>query len=99
HPLPLSLFPYTTLFRSPHACPCARPSDTIVSVLWGRSAFHPLLRREAQLSDRKLSLSVGARLLVAPRVFFLRAGRSRSGAVPGRSEEHTSELQSRSDLV
>src|SRR5690349_23289718 len=66
-----TLFPYTTLFRSPdrrHARPCR-----------ARSRSPTACRRAAPDSPRL-------------------AGAARLHAV-GRSEEHTSELQSRRDLV
>src|SRR2546428_10398078 len=64
-----TLFPYTTLFRSPHEPPQLR---------LGHLARHP----PAQASDSPVGMVVlGWRLGVE------------------RSEEHTSELQSRSDLV
>src|SRR5437870_9812683 len=56
-----TLFPYTTLFRSPH--------DGL-----SRKAFWPAARGSV-------------------------AGRARLGAAASRSEEHTSELQSRGHLV
>src|SRR2546421_2807324 len=60
-----TLFPYTTLFRSPSSSPCFR---------FPRCAA---TRRKREASSRISS-------------------RASAG---GRSEEHTSELQSRSDLV
>src|SRR5436190_4965238 len=68
-----TLFPYTTLFRSP-ARALGEPR-----LLPGRARDRPAVR--------------GARLLVAADAD--RAGLDRRG----RSEEHTSELQSHSDLV
>src|SRR2546428_3681181 len=64
-----TLFPYTTLFRSP---PTARK---------GRSQSSRILRRP----DRYRSRTSDCRAAFAP--------------IRRRSEEHTSELQSRSDLV
>src|SRR3712207_8629380 len=66
-----TLFPYTTLFRSPHNRPRARSPGV------------PMLR---PVTDRP-SLSP-----LVPPVTFPRA-------TPPRSEEHTSELQSRQYLV
>src|SRR5438105_7945863 len=65
-----TLFPYTTLFRSPRA------------------------GRIAPRRSRPRSVLLGPRL--APRAFGARA---RYRAREARSEEHTSELQSRVDLV
>src|SRR5688572_32295845 len=67
-----TLFPYTTLFRSPRAGPAAPEA---------RVELH--LRREAA------QLRVGIRVL----------GRVEEVLDPKRSEEHTSELQSQSNLV
>src|SRR5438874_12428703 len=64
-----TLFPYTTLFRSPDALrPCGRDPR-------GDRAAHADLRRHELREDRP------------------------PGERPVRSEEHTSELQSRRDLV
>src|SRR2546428_7294642 len=65
-----TLFPYTTLFRSPH---------------------HGALEHGRMGTQHLLDLE--RRDLVAPRLDDVHA------AAPERSEEHTSELQSRSDLV
>src|SRR5690349_22230857 len=75
-----TLFPYTTLFRSPRS----KSSRTIAGDLppsWSvqramRSPQIESMRRPAAVEPVKLILST-----------------------PGRSEEHTSELQSRRDLV
>src|SRR5690349_22245177 len=75
-----TLFPYTTLFRSPVSR--SRPAAP---------ASPPPLRRGTRRGQRRR----GRR--IAP-TFGRSAARSpRSGR--GRSEEHTSELQSRRDLV
>src|SRR3712207_8050411 len=71
-----TLFPYTTLFRSPYVCRAKRedPSPRVIV---------PRARRPA-------------RRAAAPR----RAGAARAGTRSRRrSEEHTSELQSRQYLV
>src|SRR5688572_31063097 len=74
-----TLFPYTTLFRSP------------AKARHGRAVHHPRLRRGGR--DR------------APRggAAHRRAGRvgaeGRGAEAAARSEEHTSELQSQSNLV
>src|SRR5258707_8444448 len=66
-----TLFPYTTLFRSPSCTRCARPLDD------PRRTVTPVIALDAMGGDR------------AP------AART----PPARSEEHTSELQSRQYLV
>src|SRR5699024_12204235 len=79
------LFPYTTLFRS-----CAR-----TSVVWKcsrprRTGSTPYIARSrhAVCQPRNPKPPVSARVTSGSRVFLR-----------GRSEEHTSELQSRFDLV
>src|SRR2546428_9604932 len=87
-----TLFPYTTLFRSPIATPAAMP-PIARAVHIGRPrrvengrvrVFHA--RGARRLRDHREAAGAGRR-----------AGRSRHAE--WRSEEHTSELQSRSDLV
>src|SRR2546421_8123149 len=76
-----TLFPYTTLFRSPH--------DFLLRHRGAVRPRHPGLRRSPgpQAEDVEgVAASHG------------RHARARAGAET-RSEEHTSELQSRSDLV
>src|SRR3712207_7437322 len=88
-----TLFPYTTLFRSPtrptpsHGWPC-------------RSIEHPTLTvKELQLRTTRFSLA----LLEKVKARIFRGGatspRIRTAAARPRSEEHTSELQSRQYLV
>src|SRR3989442_7483208 len=72
-----TLFPYTTLFRSPAACRGSRPPRGEVVV----PDRHPVL-----LSRRRRQVEVRARA-------------RRQVAGHARSEEHTSELQSRPHLV
>src|SRR2546428_10395171 len=83
-----TLFPYTTLFRSQHVLVRAEPERVAVV-------------QPASLDD--LELPADARLVahehepaVAP---VVHQGVVERRAVGHRSEEHTSELQSRSDLV
>src|SRR5206468_12739754 len=91
------LFPYTTLFRSAAAFSVGQfSSNQIASTLTGA----PMLESPAR------SLLLGDRILsYATQVSLNYAHSSRlsvhlgSFAAGGRSEEHTSELQSRSDLV
>src|SRR3712207_7330386 len=70
-----TLFPYTTLFRSPHQLPVARPTS-------GAGIVHQ---------------SVDALAEMAAQPF--RSPHLRCPSPQGRSEEHTSELQSRQYLV
>src|SRR3712207_7828693 len=80
-----TLFPYTTLFRSRMGCPS--PKDFVLSTT--RNTTHPAVllewknRRVKELPVRSSSGPTTSR----------RASRT------GRSEEHTSELQSRQYLV
>src|SRR5438132_8950970 len=85
-----TLFPYTTLFRSGRG---VRQRYVV--------RRHPLDRRieplERLLVDARRDLSgdaPGAGVFVHQEHFD-----TRTGGVAGRSEEHTSELQSHSDLV
>src|SRR5206468_8198903 len=88
-----TLFPYTTLFRSAH-----KPA---------RSSVRPAVRREMPVAWRRTSArpARGAARSQAAPAQEVAPGRRDSAcrldvAAPGgRSEEHTSELQSRSDLV
>src|SRR2546428_8257334 len=80
-----TLFPYTTLFRSP----CLR-AHTPAEPDHGD---HPCCGRR---SHRPRSPRNGPWVRRPPTA---RGGGRRRSAVGGRSEEHTSELQSRSDLV
>src|SRR2546422_5809590 len=66
-----TLFPYTTLFRSPRTSPCRH----LVGDFLGRD--HPAVRTPDDI----------------------RVAQCRNGPCPRRSEEHTSELQSRLHLV
>src|SRR3712207_8909198 len=82
-----TLFPYTTLFRSRALLRSA--GGAAAGGLHGRPV-DPRHRRRRRLPDRVRDLAVAARVLDP-----------RRGPVPlgGRSEEHTSELQSRQYLV
>src|SRR2546428_5128991 len=79
-----TLFPYTTLFRSVVDVP-----PTIDPTAFYHLIGHGIGLPPAGVEDE-------ARLALAD---FLNARRREPDAVPDRSEEHTSELQSRSDLV
>src|SRR5690606_40870383 len=98
-PLGAALFPYTTLFRSYIADVLARRRGSVVSAR----------RNEENRNDeieRLLGIGLGGELRDAHSSAKRANGRSlslaggsggRTGA--GRSEEHTSELQSRENLV
>src|SRR5690606_41311816 len=82
----IPLFPYTTLFRSPAgpAAPAGAPAQRRGRGGRRRRAAGPPVRDRAQLAGRPAR------------------GPDRGpwrGPWPGRSEEHTSELQSRENLV
>src|SRR3712207_8167253 len=81
-----TLFPYTTLFRSPHRG--ARPGVA------AGEAPEPVRAGRAAVAARK-----GGRAGRAPRRRALRARRGAARGLGARSEEHTSELQSRQYLV
>src|SRR5206468_11789628 len=91
----LTLFPYTTLFRS---------KDGIVAVRHRKERFpaHAIIHRQfwshlpgiAAIKSKVLRLLV----LIARRTLS-KGSRISHEKVGERSEEHTSELQSRSDLV
>src|SRR2546428_10320424 len=78
-----TLFPYTTLFRSAPS-PSRRGSPSAAA----SNALGDVLQRDLA-ADQAFPWSAGRRL----------AWRDFQGSPPSRSEEHTSELQSRSDLV
>src|SRR5260221_2020128 len=88
-----TLFPYTTLFRSG-----AAGGGGV-----GPRGVAPRLRAPGrrQLSERQLGVpAVGPRLAPCePPGAYDRARRGDGRVARGRSEEHTSELQSHSDLV
>src|SRR5207249_5111913 len=98
-PPPLTLFPYTTLFRSVrHAAPRRpRSSRRLVPTLHGRPPGVPVLR------TRLLVAAGPGATADARRPQHDRSHEGPHGGVVrharARSEEHTSELQSRFDLV
>src|SRR3712207_9534437 len=91
-----TLFPYTTLFRSPH-----RVSQLVHIATFIR--FPPAVGARRQLSESSRRLIIGS--APAPCLLALRGCARRNGPPgrsrrdPSRSEEHTSELQSRQYLV
>src|SRR5256885_12830404 len=78
-----TLFPYTTLFRS---------VDKIAFT--GSVEVGKTIMRNAANTLKKISLELGGK---SPNIFF--ADADFEPAVEGRSEEHTSELQSPCNLV
>src|SRR5690606_40558115 len=83
-PPPATLFPYTTLFRSRRAVhPARRVAHVVRQVDLGR--LPPVTPRQLQLAQPRGDQRVDR-------------GAERA-AVRARSEEHTSELQSRENLV
>src|SRR5206468_12178605 len=87
-----TLFPYTTLFRSPaFTNPGGKGEPNIDDLLWRRHerATDNIWQRQALISFRSALTKIkDSSLLHFPII-----------PDPDRSEEHTSELQSRSDLV
>src|SRR5207249_7817126 len=92
HPPP-HLFPYTTLFRS------ARPGSGVPRLSARRGRLRVVTTPDKQARRRRrrrtVALRWGTRLVVAAVLFGV--GVAVGEAI--RSEEHTSELQSRFDLV
>src|SRR5438105_11113640 len=82
-----TLFPYTTLFRSPGHDQLHGQAH--VGVQLGDLLVGPLEQLEFHVVHESLTISCAACAPAPP------AG----SAAPARSEEHTSELQSRVDLV
>src|SRR5690349_23853428 len=85
-----TLFPYTTLFRSSHDGSAARRASQ-------PREDRPAIVRKSRHDDLRQSNAVWSQ-----RRFFTLSAHARTGsafAAGGRSEEHTSELQSRRDLV
>src|SRR5438132_9090315 len=77
-----TLFPYTTLFRSP----AARSAELVASRGRCHRAANDDMMLIIQSARRRTTAMIDRPILV-------------TGAAGGRSEEHTSELQSHSDLV
>src|SRR3712207_6850791 len=84
-----TLFPYTTLFRSLAA---PRPPDTIAALR--REPARGRLQHGGRRSGAAVGAHSGGSVPVGPV-----SGRPRDRAPRRRSEEHTSELQSRQYLV
>src|SRR5690606_41542719 len=99
-PPPMSpLCPYTTLFRSglagrlpgPAGAAAARPPRRFAGLLAGLGP--------GRRPDRVLLQPAGRLACAAVAARFRRPGRGAEPGPAGRSEEHTSELQSRENLV
>src|SRR2546430_13709708 len=88
-----TLFPYTTLFRSRAA---AQSSERAPGSQLARAAARRLRACDAIHAVLELGDAAGRRTQAAEEPLLLGRGR-REGR--GRSEEHTSELQSQSNLV
>src|SRR3712207_8366356 len=87
-----TLFPYTTLFRS-----LVAPVREII-------LLEPVLELGVLLNERRQVLERAVRRVLEPKCALRiddvgRRARHELGLVEGRSEEHTSELQSRQYLV
>src|SRR5206468_11126362 len=86
-----TLFPYTTLFRSHEG----------ELLLEAQRKYRRLIQMGTQRRSSPLAIE-GMQAIqegVIGRPYFARAWYANTRASIGRSEEHTSELQSRSDLV
>src|SRR3712207_8038656 len=84
-----TLFPYTTLFRSPSADPPERSASLRRSARHGRASFSPRLRHRTSTPAERTSMADDT---ILPETT---AALLRETATRRRSEEHTSELQSR----
>src|SRR2546421_10558057 len=91
-----TLFPYTTLFRSTvHVDPCLAPGIVVAELCGGGPTKG--VTKYSYAAHVESSRELAGRV---PAVQLLQAIKhERDVAGPRRSEEHTSELQSRSDLV
>src|SRR5207249_8018091 len=85
-----TLFPYTTLFRSPQH---VQPGDEIASV--PNQDIPELMAQSANLLAQFQDLLGRVNSILND----VEAGKGNIGKMLKRSEEHTSELQSRFDLV
>src|SRR5206468_11676078 len=87
------LFPYTTLFRSGHICLAPVPLQHL-----GRQCEPGAGERSVGLVPQARAMERGGKRFLLGRTLLLEA--QMAGILEAeRSEEHTSELQSRSDLV
>src|SRR5699024_12132223 len=86
--------PYTTLFRSEAEAVIVRPATTARIVAKATAAIIP----SSTVPPSSYAKS-GAAEFWPPGAFAMVSGPTRTAAPKPRSEEHTSELQSRFDLV
>src|SRR2546430_16463833 len=91
-----TLFPYPTLFRSRL---CGRLAPDGLAYLRLPARRRAALAREAGLELGPGLLDVGGRLVPAERAALRWALGSGAASTRGRSEEHTSELQSQSNIA
>src|SRR5206468_12727782 len=93
-----TLFPYTTLFRSAPVLEPFRPG--LLAAARGQPRRLPLAPRRGLGGGARLRLAVRAGVVLGAAALRARlVGLDDLPSPPLRSEEHTSELQSRSDLV
>src|SRR5690606_41473031 len=95
HMLPPIPFHFTTLFRSDAGLAAGDQGGAAVEQTAAEVALHPILRVRLHVAGR-----AGRGLLL----LWLVSGNGHGDSIPrrrrvGRSEEHTSELQSRENLV
>src|SRR5206468_10345734 len=95
----LRIFPYTTLFRSNHfvEMPTTSPGHSPHSA--GRFHKVPGVWTRLRLLVRRIALSACSAVRFSRRMLNEAFKRGTTSGSNTRSEEHTSELQSRSDLV
>src|SRR2546421_9073325 len=84
-----TLFPYTTLFRSQKLMALLRRKAFVAKAI-----DHPVVN-----ADQRVHLGLADRCEMRGEIALADQLRAGSNQIQRRSEEHTSELQSRSDLV
>src|SRR3712207_7663159 len=101
-----TLFPYTTLFRSGSEVTTIQPGQFVVGSFFASDNTCEICRAGYQTHcvDRQPGAPTGAqaqyaRIPLADGTLVATPGMPDDDLVPGRSEEHTSELQSRQYLV
>src|SRR5207302_3729370 len=96
HPPRTTLFPYTTLFRSLAQRNCGSSSPAFQSAS-SRSWLQ--LNSDCVIGKRSSNFAIEWILVISHRCTTSDHAASQVAAVAARSEEHTSELQSRENLV